>query len=143
MKLKPLNDRVVIEPSAAEEKTAGGIVLPEAAKEKPLTGKIVAVGPGKMNDDGSRIEMDVKVGDTVIYSRYGGTEVEVDGVEYLVQQLARTADKRLSLPVFLRPRCFANDHQFRRRIATIDDHIRPRREERIILHFHHGFYEIV
>ena len=86
MKLRPLNDRVVVEPSKAEEKTAGGIVLPEAAKEKPLTGKVVAVGPGKMSDDGSRIEMDVKVGDTVIYGRYGGSDVEVDGVEYKVMR---------------------------------------------------------
>ncbi len=84
MKLKPLNDRVVVEPSKAEEKTAGGIVLPEAAKEKPLTGKVVAVGPGKMNDDGSRVKPDVKVDDTVLFGRYGGSEVEVDGVEYKI-----------------------------------------------------------
>lgn len=86
MKLKPLNDRVVVEPSAAEEKTAGGIVLPEAAKEKPLMGKVVAVGPGQMNDAGDRVEMDVKVGDTVIFGRYGGSDVEVDGVEYKVMR---------------------------------------------------------
>lgn len=86
MKLKPLNDKIVVEPSQAEEKTAGGIVLPEAAKEKPLTGKVVAAGPGKLNDDGSRTELDVKVGDTVLFGRYGGSDVEVDGVEYKIMR---------------------------------------------------------
>lgn len=84
MKLKPLNDRVVVKPAEAETKTAGGIVLPETAKEKPLTGKVVAVGPGKSNDDGTRVKPDVKVGDTVLFGRYGGSEVEVDGTEYKI-----------------------------------------------------------
>ena len=86
MKLKPLNDRVVVEPSKAEEKTAGGIVLPEAAKEKPLTGKVVAVGPGKMNDDGKRTPLDVKKGDKVLFGKYGGSDVEVDGKEYKIMR---------------------------------------------------------
>jgi chaperonin GroES len=86
MKLKPLNDRVVIEASKAEEKTAGGIVLPETAKEKPLTGKVVAVGPGKLNDDGSRTALDVKKGDKVLFGKYSGSDVEVDGKEYKIMR---------------------------------------------------------
>ena len=86
MKLKPLNDRVVIEPSKAEEKTAGGIVLPETAKEKPLTGKVVAAGPGKLNDDGSRTPLDVKKGDKVLFGKYSGSDVEVDGKEYKIMR---------------------------------------------------------
>jgi len=84
MKLKPLEDRVVVKPNEAEEVTAGGIVLPDSAKEKPLMGKVVAVGDGKLLDSGSRGEMSVKKGDTVLYSKYGGSEVEVDGVEYKI-----------------------------------------------------------
>lgn len=86
MKLKPLNDRVVIEASKAEEKTAGGIVLPETAKEKPLTGKVVAAGPGKLNDDGSRTPLDVKKGDKVLFGKYSGSDVEVDGKEYKIMR---------------------------------------------------------
>ena len=84
MKLKPLEDRVVVKPQEAEAVTAGGIVLPESAKEKPLMGKVVAVGDGKLLDSGARGEMSVKKGDVVLYGKYGGSEVEVDGVEYKI-----------------------------------------------------------
>ncbi|MHC4552469.1 MAG: co-chaperone GroES [Planctomycetota bacterium] len=84
MKLKPMEDRVVVKPQEAEEKTAGGIVLPEAAKEKPLMGKVVSVGPGKMLDSGNRGAMSVKKKDVVLYGKYGGTDVEVDGTEYKI-----------------------------------------------------------
>ena len=81
LKLRPLDDRVVVQPMEAEEKTAGGIVLPDAAQEKPQRGKIVAVGPGRLLDSGNRGELSVAVGDEVIFGKYGGTEVEVDGQE--------------------------------------------------------------
>lgn len=84
MNLKPLDDRVVIEQSEAEERTAGGILLPEMAKEKPTRGKILACGPGKMLDTGNRAKMCVKVGDTVLYGKYSGTEVDVGGTKYYV-----------------------------------------------------------
>ena len=77
--LRPLDDRVVVQPSEAEETTAGGIVLPDSAKEKPQRGTVVAVGPGKLLDSGNRGEMSVSKGDTVIYGKYGGSDVEVDG----------------------------------------------------------------
>ena len=83
MNLKPLGDRVVVEPSESEEKTPSGIVLPDTAKEKPQEGKVVAVGPGKVQD-GKKVPLEVKVGDKVIYSKYGGTEVKVNGTEYLI-----------------------------------------------------------
>jgi chaperonin GroES len=79
--LRPLDDRVVVQPSEAEETTAGGIVLPDSAREKPQRGTVIAVGPGKLLDSGNRGELSVKVGDVVIYGRYGGSEVEVDGKE--------------------------------------------------------------
>ena len=79
LKLRPLDDRVVVQPSEAEETTAGGIVLPDSAKEKPQRGTVVSVGPGKLLDSGNRGEMSVAKGDTVIYGRYGGSDVEVDG----------------------------------------------------------------
>lgn len=79
--IRPLDDRVVVEPMAAEETTAGGIVLPDAAQEKPQRGTVVAVGPGKLLDSGERGELSVTVGDEVIFGKYGGTEIEVDGVE--------------------------------------------------------------
>ena len=82
--LRPLDDRVVVEPMEAEEVTAGGIVLPDTAKEKPQEGQVVAVGPGRMADDGKRIPMEVKEGDTVIYAKYAGSEVKLDEVEYLI-----------------------------------------------------------
>ena len=81
LNIRPLDDRVVVEPMAAEETTAGGIVLPENAKEKPQRGKVVAVGPGKLLDSGDRGELSVAVGDEVIFGKYGGTEIEIDGAE--------------------------------------------------------------
>jgi chaperonin GroES len=83
MKLEPLGDRVVVKPIPKEEVTKGGIVLPDTVKEKPQEGKVLAVGPGKMTDDGKRIAMDVKVGDVVIYAKYGGTELK-EGDEELI-----------------------------------------------------------
>ena len=77
--IRPLDDRVVVEPVDAEEVTAGGIVLPDAAKEKPQRGKVVAVGPGKLLDSGERGELSITVGDEVIYGKYGGTDIEIDG----------------------------------------------------------------
>lgn len=79
--IRPMDDRVVVKPSEAEETTAGGIVLPDSAREKPQRGTIVAVGPGKLLDSGNRGELSVAVGDVVIYGRYGGSEIEVDGEE--------------------------------------------------------------
>ena len=84
MNLKPLSDRVVVKVLEAEEKTASGIVLPDKAKEKPQEGEVMAVGTGKVLENGNRMEMDVKVGDKVIFSRYAGTEVTVKSVEYLI-----------------------------------------------------------
>lgn len=82
--LKPLGNRVVVEPLEQEEITAGGIVLPETAKEKPQKGTIVAVGPGDRDEDGDRIALDVKVGDVVLYAKYSGTEIKVDGKKVLI-----------------------------------------------------------
>ena len=79
MKLKPLDDRVVVKPLEAEEKTPGGIVLPDTAKEKPQIGKVIAVGPGKLLDNGNRGRMAVKKNDQVLYGKYSGSEVEIDG----------------------------------------------------------------
>lgn len=84
MKLKPLGARVVVEPIEQEDITAGGIVLPESAKEKPQKGKVLSVGPGDRNEKGDRIPMDIKVGDTVLYAKYGGTEIKVDGSKLLI-----------------------------------------------------------
>jgi chaperonin GroES len=81
MTLNPLDDRVVVEPLSAEETTAGGIVLPDSAKEKPQRGTILAVGPGRLLDSGERSTLSVKVGDQVLFGKYGGTEIEVDGKE--------------------------------------------------------------
>ncbi len=81
--LEPLDDRIVVKPGEEEETTVSGIVIPDTAKEKPQEGEVVAVGPGRF-EDGSRVPMDVKVGDRVLYSKYGGTEVKVEGQEYLV-----------------------------------------------------------
>jgi chaperonin GroES len=83
MDLEPLGDRVIVEPAEGEEKTASGIVIPDTAKEKPQEGKILAVGPGRY-EEGKLIPLDVKVGDTVIYSKYGGTEVKVGGKDLLI-----------------------------------------------------------
>ena len=84
LKIRPLDDRVVVEPIEAEETTAGGIVLPDSAKEKPQRGKVVAVGPGRLMDNGNRGELSVEIGDEVIYGKYGGTDIEVNGAEVKV-----------------------------------------------------------
>ncbi|HEU0297680.1 MAG TPA: co-chaperone GroES [Anaerolineales bacterium] len=84
LKLKPLGGRVIVEPIEQEEITAGGIILPETAKEKPQEGKILAAGPGDRDDEGKRIAMEVKVGDKVLYAKYSGTEVKVDGKKLLI-----------------------------------------------------------
>jgi len=82
--IKPLEDRIVIQQLAAEQVTASGIVIPDSAKEKPQEGEVVAIGPGRIDDNGNRVPLDVAVGDVVLYSKYGGTEVKYAGVEYLV-----------------------------------------------------------
>jgi chaperonin GroES len=84
--LKPLADRVIIKPMEAEETTKGGIILPDTAKEKPIEGTVVAVGPGKVNDEGKTTKPEVKEGDKVLYGKYSGTEVTVDGEEYLIMR---------------------------------------------------------
>ncbi|MSR74767.1 MAG: co-chaperone GroES [Planctomycetes bacterium] len=84
LKINPLDDRVVVTPLEAEERTAGGVILPETAKEKPQQGKVVAVGPGRMLKDGSRALPAVKKGDTVVYGKYSGTDVKVDGKEFKI-----------------------------------------------------------
>ena len=84
VKLEPLADRMVVRPIAREEVTKGGIVLPDTAKEKPQEGEVLAVGPGRMSDDGVRIPMDIKKGDVVLYSKYGGTEIKVEDEELII-----------------------------------------------------------
>jgi len=84
VKLKPLADRVVIKPTEREEVTKGGIILPDTVKEKPQEGEIIAVGPGRLGEDGKRIVLDVKVGDKVLYARYAGTEIKVDDEDYVI-----------------------------------------------------------
>lgn len=84
LQLKPLADRVVLKKLDAEEKTSGGIVLPDTAKEKPQQGEILAVGPGRVDEKGNRTPMEVKVGDKVLFAKYSGTEVKIEGVEYLI-----------------------------------------------------------
>lgn len=84
MKLKPLADRVVVRQTEAEEKTKSGIVLPDSAKEKPTKGKVIAVGPGKLDDKGKRMEIGVRVGDVVYYGKYSGTEVEIDREKFVI-----------------------------------------------------------
>ena len=86
LKIKPLADRVVVEPDEAQEVSAGGIILPDTAQEKPQQGKVVAVGPGKLSDAGTLIESAVKKGDTVLYGKYSGTEVTIDGTEYSIMR---------------------------------------------------------
>ncbi|OMH23096.1 MULTISPECIES: co-chaperone GroES [Tersicoccus] len=82
--IKPLEDRIVVQPLEAEQTTASGLVIPDTAKEKPQEGKVVAVGPGRVTDNGTRVPVDVAEGDVVLYSKYGGTEVKAGGEEYLV-----------------------------------------------------------
>jgi len=84
LSLKPLGDRVVVKPIEQDEVTAGGIMLPDTAKEKPQKGEVLAIGPGSRNDAGARVELDVKVGDVVLYAKYGGTEIKLDGEKVLV-----------------------------------------------------------
>lgn len=84
MNLKPLGDRLVVQPKEREETTPSGLVLPETAKEKPQEGEVVAVGPGRRDDDGNRIQMDVALGDSVLYAKYGGTEIKIDGKKLLI-----------------------------------------------------------
>ncbi|NQT88769.1 co-chaperone GroES [bacterium] len=85
-KLTPMGDRLLVERLEAEEMTSGGIVLPDAAKEKPIQGKVIAVGPGCRNDDGEFVALQVKKGDTILFGKYSGTEVKVDGDEYLIMK---------------------------------------------------------
>jgi chaperonin GroES len=94
-KLQPLGDRLVVSPIEREEVTKGGIVLPDTAKEKPQEGEVLAVGPGRLSEDGKRIAMDVKVGDIVIYARYGGTEYKVDGREVIILREADILAKKV------------------------------------------------
>ncbi|MBZ4642967.1 MAG: chaperonin GroES [Deferribacteres bacterium] len=84
--IKPLQDRVLVKRIEAEEKTASGIIIPDTAKEKPQEGEVIAVGPGKVLDNGTKVELTVKVGDRVLFSKYAGTDVKIDGVEYLIMR---------------------------------------------------------
>jgi chaperonin GroES len=84
LNLKPLGDRLIVEPTESEEMTASGIILPETAKERPQQGKVLAAGPGRRDEDGKRIEMDVKAGDIVLFAKYSGTEVKMEGKKYLI-----------------------------------------------------------
>ena len=84
MNLKPLGDRLVVEPMEREQTTPSGLVLPETAKEKPQEGEVIAVGPGRRDEDGKRVDMDVQVGDRVLYAKYGGTEIKIDGKKLLI-----------------------------------------------------------
>ncbi|MDZ7359944.1 MAG: co-chaperone GroES [candidate division KSB1 bacterium] len=86
MNIKPLADRVVVKPLETEEKKQGGIIIPDTAKEKPMQGEIVAVGPGKITESGQKIAMEVKKGDKVLYGKYSGTEVSIDGKDYLIMR---------------------------------------------------------
>jgi chaperonin GroES len=86
MKIRPLQDRVIVKRLEEEQKTKGGIIIPDSAKEKPIEGKVIAVGKGKVADDGNLIKLDVKVGDKVLFSKYGGTEVKIDGEELLIMR---------------------------------------------------------
>ncbi len=86
MKIRPLHDRIIVRRVEEEEKTKGGIIIPDSAKEKPMEGEIIAVGKGKKTDDGKVIKMDVKAGDRVLFSKYAGTEVKIDDAEYLIMR---------------------------------------------------------
>jgi chaperonin GroES len=86
MRFRPLHDQVLVIREESEQKTPGGIIIPDAAKEKPQKGKLVAVGPGKMDREGKRIPVEVKAGDRVLFGRYGGTEIKIDGVEHLMMR---------------------------------------------------------
>ncbi len=86
MNIRPLNDRLLVQRLEAETTTASGIIIPDSAKEKPAEGKVVAVGPGKANDKGERVALQVKAGDSVLFSKYGGTDVKLDGEDYLIMR---------------------------------------------------------
>jgi chaperonin GroES len=86
MNLRPLNDRIVVEPTEQEEQTASGLFLPETAKEKPQQGKVIAAGPGARDEDGKRMALDVNVGDTVLFAKYAGTEIKLDGKKLLIMK---------------------------------------------------------
>jgi len=86
MKIRPLNDRILVKRLEEEEKTKGGIIIPDSAKEKPAEGEVVAVGPGKTNDKGDVVHMQLKAGDRVLFSKYGGTDVKLDGEDYLIMR---------------------------------------------------------
>ena len=96
VKLHPLGDRIVVKPIEREEVTKGGIVLPDTVKEKPQEGKVLAVGPGRLSEDGKRIAMDVTVGDVVLYVKYGGTEVKIDGEELMILRESDILAKKVS-----------------------------------------------
>lgn len=83
MKIRPINDRVLVVRVEEEQKTAGGIIIPDTAKEKPQEGRVVAVGPGKLDDDGKRVALEVKEGDRILFSKYAGTEIKIDGIEHI------------------------------------------------------------
>ena len=86
MKIKPLQDRIIVKRIEEEEKTKGGIIIPDSAKEKPMEGEIVAAGPGKVLDNGTRVALSVKAGDRVLFGKYAGTEVKIDGIEHLIMR---------------------------------------------------------
>ena len=86
MKVRPLNDRILVKRLQEEEMTKGGIIIPDSAKEKPAEGEVISVGKGKINDKGDRIKLDVKVGDLVLFSKYGGTDVKIAGVDHLIMR---------------------------------------------------------
>ncbi|HEY9165535.1 MAG TPA: co-chaperone GroES [Candidatus Kryptonia bacterium] len=86
MRIKPLADRVVVKPLPADEKTKGGLFVPDTAKERPQEGEIVAIGPGRVTDEGKKIQIEVKVGDKILYGKYSGTEVNYEGTEYLIMR---------------------------------------------------------
>lgn len=86
MKIRPLNDRILVKRVESETKTAGGIIIPDSAKEKPAEGEVIAVGSGKLNDKGERVALEVKKGDRVLFSKYGGTDIKVEGIDYLIMR---------------------------------------------------------
>ena len=96
MKLEPLADRIVVKPLPREEVTKGGIIIPDTVKEKPQEGEVVAVGPGRVSDEGKRIAMEIKVGDKVVYNKYAGTEFKIDDVEYMILRESDAIAKRVA-----------------------------------------------
>lgn len=86
MKIRPLNDRILVHRLEEEDKSAGGIIIPDSAKEKQAQGKVIAAGPGKVDDSGKRVKLQVKKGDVVLFSKYGGTDVRLDGIDYLIMR---------------------------------------------------------